>query len=123
VLFVIDLKTRRVEIAGIWHQPDDDRMRQVARNLTDAIDGFLRDARFLIILNDENDLPIMMESLTRVLAHYGEATPAAPTCSRNVNLTVPEVALRRFELEINDTLDCREVSSVVGNHRRAYLPC
>ena len=48
VLFVIDLKTRRVEIAGICHQPYDDWMRQVARNLTDAIDGFLRDARFLI---------------------------------------------------------------------------
>ena len=41
VLFVIDLKTRRVEIAGICHQPYDDWMRQVARNLTDAIDGFL----------------------------------------------------------------------------------
>jgi len=53
----------------------------------------------------------------------GEATPAAPTCSRNVDFTVPEVALRWFELEIHDTLDCREVSSVVGNHRRAYLPC
>ena len=48
VLFVIDLKTRRVEIAGIVHQPYDDWMKQIARNLTDAMDGFLRDARFLI---------------------------------------------------------------------------
>jgi len=29
VLFVIDLKTRRVEIAGISHQPYDDWMKQV----------------------------------------------------------------------------------------------
>ncbi len=30
VLFVIDLKTRRVEIAGIVHQPYDDWMKQIA---------------------------------------------------------------------------------------------
>jgi transposase InsO family protein len=42
VLFVIDLKSRRVEIAGIVHQPHEAWMKQVARNLTDAIDGFLR---------------------------------------------------------------------------------
>ena len=48
VLFVIDLKTRRVEIAGIVHQPNEDWMKQIARNLTDAMDGFLRTTRFLI---------------------------------------------------------------------------
>ena len=43
-------------------------------NLTDAIDGFLRDARFLIhdsrlrILNAENSPLIMIESLDRILA-------------------------------------------------------
>jgi hypothetical protein len=35
VLFVIDLKTRRVEIAGIVRQPDGEWMKQAARNLTD----------------------------------------------------------------------------------------
>ena len=39
VLFVIDLKTRRVEIAGVCHQPHDDWMRQVARNLSVAMLG------------------------------------------------------------------------------------
>jgi transposase InsO family protein len=42
VLFVIDLKSRRVEIAGIVHQPHEAWMKQVARNLTDVVDGFLR---------------------------------------------------------------------------------
>ena len=42
VLFVIDLKSRRVEIAGIVHQPHDAWMKQMARNLTDTVDGFLR---------------------------------------------------------------------------------
>jgi transposase InsO family protein len=36
VLFIIDLETRRVEIAGIVQQPDGEWMNQIARNLTDA---------------------------------------------------------------------------------------
>jgi hypothetical protein len=45
VLFVIDLKTRTVEIAGIVRQPDGDWMKPIARNLTDAGEGFLHAAR------------------------------------------------------------------------------
>lgn len=41
VLFVIDLATRRVENAGIVEQPHEAYMNQMARNLTDAVDGFL----------------------------------------------------------------------------------
>jgi transposase len=39
VLFVIDLKTRRVHIAGITHRADGAWMAQVACNLTDAAAG------------------------------------------------------------------------------------
>ena len=42
VFFVIELKTRRVHIAGIHPQPDGRWMEQMARNLTDPVDGFLR---------------------------------------------------------------------------------
>jgi len=38
VLFVIDLKTRRIEIAGIVRDPNGEWMKQIARNLTDAGD-------------------------------------------------------------------------------------
>ncbi len=48
VLFVIEVKTRRVEIAGIHVNPDGQWMKQVARNLTDCFDGFLHDATHLI---------------------------------------------------------------------------
>jgi transposase InsO family protein len=37
VLFVIDLKTRRIEIAGIAASPDGAWMRQIARNWTDRV--------------------------------------------------------------------------------------
>jgi hypothetical protein len=52
VLFVMKLKTRRVEIAGIARLPDGDWMTQVARNLTDADEGFLRGVHYLILDRD-----------------------------------------------------------------------
>ncbi len=49
VLFVMELSTRRVHIAGITRNPDTQWMIQMARNLTDPIDGSLLNTRFLII--------------------------------------------------------------------------
>jgi hypothetical protein len=48
VLFIIELSTRRVEIAGITSEPDHVWMNQVSRNVTDAGDGFLTGKRLLI---------------------------------------------------------------------------
>ena len=48
MLFVIDLKTRGVEITGIVRQPDGVWMKQAARNLTDCDTGFLNATRHLI---------------------------------------------------------------------------
>ena len=48
VFFVIDLSSRRVEIAGIAPVPNGLWMRQVARRLIDDLSGFLRGKRFLI---------------------------------------------------------------------------
>ncbi len=39
MLFVMELSTRRVEVAGIAAKADGMWMEQVARNLTDAGDG------------------------------------------------------------------------------------
>ena len=52
VLFVIDLASRRVEIAGITASPDSPWMCQVARNLVDGEDGFLRGKRYLLMDRD-----------------------------------------------------------------------
>jgi hypothetical protein len=41
VLFLIDIASRKVEIAGLTRSPDGTRMDQVARNLLDAEDGVL----------------------------------------------------------------------------------
>ncbi|MFT4840524.1 MAG: putative transposase [Planctomycetota bacterium] len=52
VLFVIHHATRAVHIAGITPHPNGEFMAQVARNLTDSVDGFLRDMDFLVVDND-----------------------------------------------------------------------
>jgi putative transposase len=48
VFFVIRLATREVQIAGIIPEPHGEWMKQVARNLTDGLDGFLAGCRYLI---------------------------------------------------------------------------
>ena len=52
VLFVIHHGTRAVHIAGITTNPNGAFMAQVARNLTDDVDGFLRGKRYLIVDRD-----------------------------------------------------------------------
>ena len=47
-LVVMELSTRRVEIAGITPQPTAAFMQQCARQLTDHFDGFLLDKRYII---------------------------------------------------------------------------
>ena len=48
VLFVIELSTRRVEIAGMTTEPDGHWMTQIARNSTDDADGFLIGKKYLV---------------------------------------------------------------------------
>ena len=52
LLFFIDIATRSVHIAGITANPGTSWMMQVARNLTDFDDGFLRGKRYLILDRD-----------------------------------------------------------------------
>jgi len=52
VLFVIELKGRRVHFAGLTPSPDEAWIRQVGRNLTDPIVGFVREKRFCLMDRD-----------------------------------------------------------------------
>ena len=48
VLFAIDIASRKVEILGIAVNPGGPWMEQMARNLVDALDGFLLGKRYLL---------------------------------------------------------------------------
>ncbi len=52
VFFLIELATRRIEIAGITPSPNEAWMLQISRNLTGPIDGFLADKKFVILDRD-----------------------------------------------------------------------
>ncbi len=80
VLFIIDLETRRVEIAGIAQQPDGEWMKQIARNLTDVDDGFLNGAHYLIHDRD----PLFTEAFRGVLGSSGVQTLKLPARSPNL---------------------------------------
>ena len=81
VLFVMRLKTRTVEIAGITSQPDGTWMTQVARNLTDANDGFLRGVHSLILGRD----PLYTTGLRDLLRSSGVKPLLLPARSPNLN--------------------------------------
>jgi hypothetical protein len=54
----MQLKTRQVEIAGFTAHSDSAWMTQIGRDLTDCVDGFLRDCSYLIIDRDTKHLPL-----------------------------------------------------------------
>ena len=81
VFFVMKLKTRTVEIAGITSQPDEAWMMQVARNLTDAGDGFLRGMQCIILDRD----PLYTAAFRRLLRESGVKPVVLPAWSPNLN--------------------------------------
>jgi transposase InsO family protein len=70
VLFVIDYATRKVEIAGIIPQADGNWTKQMARNLSDPFDGFLKGKRYLIHDRD----PLFTEKFSEILGAVGITT-------------------------------------------------
>ena len=81
VLFVMDLKSRRVEIAGIHPRPNGEWMSQIARNLTDCDDGFLNGSRHLIHDRD----PLFTRSFRAILKSSDVETVILPARSPNLN--------------------------------------
>jgi putative transposase len=81
VLFVLEVKTRHVHIAGIVRQPHGDWMKQVARNLTDSVDGFLRGMRYLIHDRD----PLFTREFRDLLRAAGVKSLKLPAHSPDLN--------------------------------------
>ncbi len=81
VFCVIDLKTRRVEIAGISHNPNGEWMAQVARNLVDNVDGFLKGHTHLILDRD----PLFTAHFRGILSDRGVDPLRLPARSPNLN--------------------------------------
>lgn len=110
VLFVIDLKTRCVHLAGITRNPGDAFMAQVARNLTDLKDGFLRNHRVLICDRDTK----FSEQFRRILTEAGVEVILTPRQAPNCNAFA-----ERFVLSIKSECLNRMVFFGESSPRRA----
>jgi hypothetical protein len=90
VWFVIDLESRRVHIAGLARHPHDAWIQQIARNLTDRVDGFLRGKRYLIHDRD----PLFTAAFRATLRAAGVTCLKLPPRSPNLNASPRDLCSR-----------------------------
>ncbi len=81
VLFVMEVSTRRVHIAGITRNPNMRWMLQIAKNLTDPFDGFLLEKRILILDRDTK----YCDAFRQLLEMSGVIPLVLPPRSPNLN--------------------------------------
>jgi transposase InsO family protein len=81
VLFLIDLSTRRVRIAGIGAQVNGLWMSQIARDLSDPVDGLLLGKRYLVHDRD----PLFTAEFVNMVADVGIQSVKLPPRSPNLN--------------------------------------
>jgi transposase InsO family protein len=78
ILFLIDLSSRRVHIAGVTAHPENAWMMQVARNVTDLEDAVLRGKRYLILDRDARYSEEFRGVLTSAGVHVIRLPPRSP---------------------------------------------
>jgi putative transposase len=81
VLFLIELSTRRVAVAGISAVANGLWVNQIARNLTDSVDGLLSGKRYLIHDRD----PLFTKEFLSTLKDAGVESVKLPPRSPNLN--------------------------------------
>ena len=81
LLFVMELKTRRVHFVGSTTHPHEAWMKQAARELTAFDDGFLNGKRYLLMDRDTK----FCESFRSFLANEGITPVRLPAKSPNLN--------------------------------------
>jgi len=111
VMFMIDLKTRRVHLAGISNNIDAAFMAQVARNLAAFPEDFLAGIRKLIVDRD----PLYTAQFERILREAGVELLRLPPRSPNLNAFA-----ERFVRSIKS--EClRKVIPIGETHLRAIV--
>ena len=115
LLFVMELRTRRVHFAGCTVNPAGPWMTQVARQLTDPIDGFLNGNRYLLMDRDTK----FSAAFRAVLKDAGVEPTLLPPRSPNLNAHV-----ERFMRSIKDECLSRMIffgEASLRNAIRQYL--
>jgi len=125
VLFFLELSTRRVQIAGISAVANGLWMGQIARNLTDAVDGLLKGKRYLIHDRD----PLFTAEFLSTLAGTGTKSVKLPPQSPNLNSyaerfvrSIKESCLERMILFGEDALRIAVREFVAHYNSASYCP-
>ena len=91
LLFVMELATRRVQLAACTPSLGDPFMKQIVRNLTDSIGGFLKDKRYVLMDRDSN-----FSDAFRTILEYSDVEPVRlPARSPDLNSQI-----ERFHLSL-----------------------
>src|SRR3989442_866150 len=110
VPLVMELGTRRIEIAGMVSKPDGVWVTQCGRKITDTIDGCVRGKRFL--LHDRD--PLFSKAFRETLTATGVETVRVPPRSPNLNAYA-----ERFVRSIKESCLDRMILFGEGSLRRA----
>jgi putative transposase len=81
LLFVMEVATRRVHLAGCTTSPEEAWMKQIARNLTAAGDGFLQGKEYILMDRDSK----FSAAFRRLLTDAGVEPVVLPARSPNLN--------------------------------------
>ena len=118
ILFVIDIETRRVHIAGLVRQAHGAWMKQVGRNLTDGVDGFLKGMRYVIHDRD----PLFTREFRDLVRAAGVDCIRLPAHSPNLNayaerfvLSIKSECLNKLVL-LGEQHLCRAISEFVEHY-------
>ena len=110
ILLVMDLATRRVEIAGIIPEPHGAWMTQIARNLTFEEEGFLADKSMLIM----DRAPVFDAKFVATLENGGVEVKKLPPRSPNLN-----AYLERFNRSLKE--ECLDQVIIFGRRHLEHL--
>ena len=120
VLIVVELSTRRVQVAGLTPEPGSAFMMQVGRNLTSMPDGLLSGKRFLIMDRDGK----YSEDFRDLLEKSGVDIVRLPPRSPNLNayaerfvLSIKQECLERMIFFSEKSLR-RAVSAYVAHYHK-----
>jgi len=120
VLFAMELATRRVQLVGLTTQPNEAWMKQIARNLTDCVDGFLLGKRY-VIMDRDSKFSLAFRSLIEGEDRKVKRTPArSPNCNAHIERfmrSIKDDCLNRLILFGERSLEKAITSYLLYYHR------
>lgn len=84
LLFVMELASRRVQLVGCTSNPTEAWMMQMGRNLTDPLDGFLRNKRYLLMDRDSKHCQAFRDMVEQAGPRCVRLPPRSPNLSAHL---------------------------------------